>query len=357
MTNETVCDINLQRFVVIFPAYKEDAVILDSVRRFLKQDYPIDKYKIVVVSDKMQDETNHILSELPIDLFVVNFEVSLKSKAIKYALDRLCDFDKAVILDADNITDTDFLTRVNRLSVHTKAMQLHRTRKNSNTAVAVLDGIAEEINNTIYRKGHVNVGLSSAIIGSGIVFDFEWLKHNIGKCETFAEDKELEVLLAKDDIFVDYENDVYVYDEKTATKDIFLIQRMRWAHSQTVVFSLLIRAMKNGVFNITTIDKLFQWIPFPKQIRMLMAFLSALIWSFVSFPISIKWWFLLLFEILVFALAIPQKMYNSSLYLSLMKLPVLIVVSIKSYLKAFVRMYRKDMSFNSTPHQSSSADD
>ena len=58
-------------------------------------------------------------------------------------------------VDADNLTDTDFLTRVNDITQDNIALQAHRTLKNDNTPIAVWDGISEEINNTIFRKGRV----------------------------------------------------------------------------------------------------------------------------------------------------------------------------------------------------------
>jgi hypothetical protein len=50
------------------------------------------------------------------------------------------------------------------------AVQGHRTAKNTNNSWAILDAISEEINNNIFRKGHRVLGLSSAIIGSGMAF-------------------------------------------------------------------------------------------------------------------------------------------------------------------------------------------
>ena len=202
--------VKTQSIVVIFAAYKEDQVIKESVESFMKQDYPRDKFQVVVVSDHMEEATNLALGQLPITLFTPDFQESMKHKSISYALDHLEGFDRVIIMDADNITDTDFLTRINQATQTVKVLQAHRTRKNENTSVAVWDGISEEINNTIFRKGRVNVGLSSALIGSGMVFDFEWLKQHMHECKTFAEDKELEAILARDNIFVDYSDDIYV---------------------------------------------------------------------------------------------------------------------------------------------------
>jgi len=42
--------------------------------------------------------------------------------------------------------------------------------------LALLDGISEEINNNIFRKGHQTLGLSSALIGSGMALIMSFLE-------------------------------------------------------------------------------------------------------------------------------------------------------------------------------------
>ena len=54
----------LRRVVVLFPAYKEDRVILASVESFLEQDYPKELYDVIVISDQMRPETNEALQTL-----------------------------------------------------------------------------------------------------------------------------------------------------------------------------------------------------------------------------------------------------------------------------------------------------
>ena len=347
---EKVDHVKTQTFAVIFAAYKEDRVIKESVENFLKQDYPLDKFQVVVVSDHMEEATNLALAQLPITLFIPDFQDSMKHKSISYALDHLEGFDRVIIMDADNITDTDFLTRINQATQTVKVLQAHRTRKNENTSVAVWDGISEEINNTIFRKGRVNVGLSSALIGSGMVFDFEWLKQHMHECKTFAEDKELEAILARDNIFVDYCYDIYVYDEKTARQDILIRQRSRWFHAQILAFSLITKDFSLQKINLTYIDKIIQWVPFPRPVRFLLIFLMILFWSFVAFPVAIKWYCLLLIKIMTYLLAIPKRMYTRDFFASIIQLPSMMIALLRSYTASIYRVKKKDMRFNNTPH-------
>ena len=41
----------MTRFLILFPAYKEDRVIINAVEQFLLQDYPIDLYICQIVCD------------------------------------------------------------------------------------------------------------------------------------------------------------------------------------------------------------------------------------------------------------------------------------------------------------------
>lgn len=103
-----------------------------------------------------------------------------------------------------------------------QAIQAHRTAKNRNTDIAVLDGLSEEVNNSIFRRGHVRLGISSALIGSGMIFNYQWFHDNVKHLVTTGEDKELEVLLLKQRIFIEFLDEVYVYDEKTQGEKGFL---------------------------------------------------------------------------------------------------------------------------------------
>ena len=343
--------IQFQTFAVIFAAYKEDAVILESAKSFIKQDYPKDKYRVIVVSDHMLPETNKALAELPIELLTPDFDHSMKHKSVTYALEYIGDSaDKVVIMDADNMTDTDFLTRINTITQDSIVLQVHRTLKNENTSIAIWDGLSEEINNTIFRKGRVNVGISSSLIGSGMVFDLGWLKTHMRKCETFAEDKELEIFLAAQNIFVDYADNIYVYDEKTSRQEVMARQRSRWFHAQLVAFGLILKHFNKHSLNRNYMDKLFQWIPFPRILKILIPVFFMLIWSIQDIHLAYKWLALITGGALTYWLAIPRKMHTRKLYRNLSKLPFLFFILTKGYIASFIRIKNKDTSFQNTPH-------
>ena len=321
------------KFAILFPAYKEDRVIIPVVESFLQQHYPQELYKVIVISDHMQDTTNEHLAQLPITLLKANYENSSKAKALNFAMNHFGrdEFDAVVILDADNIVDTNFLLEINKVfDAGVQAIQAHRTAKNRNTDIAVLDGLSEEVNNSIFRRGHVRLGISSALIGSGMIFNYQWFHDNVKHLVTTGEDKELEVLLLKQRIFIEFLDEVYVYDEKTQGKKGFYNQRRRWLATQFAqwgrVFKDLPQAILSG--NIDYSDKLIQWMLPPRLILFGGIIVMGSIMQIIDWPLALKWWALFLIMGVTLCLAIPDKLVDDRFKKSINKLPLLFIMMV-----------------------------
>ena len=321
------------KFAILFPAYKEDRVIIPVVESFLQQHYPQELYKVIVISDHMQETTNERLAQLPITLLKANYENSSKAKALNFAMNHFGrdEFDAVVILDADNIVDTNFLLEINKVfDAGVQAIQAHRTAKNRNTDIAVLDGLSEEVNNSIFRRGHVRLGISSALIGSGMIFNYQWFHDNVKHLVTTGEDKELEVLLLKQRIFIEFLDEVYVYDEKTQGEKGFYNQRRRWLATQFAqwgrVFKDLPRAILSG--NIDYSDKLIQWVLPPRLILFGGIIVMGSIMQIIDWPLALKWWALFLIMGVTLCLAIPDKLVDDRFKKSINKLPLLFIMMV-----------------------------
>lgn len=304
------------KFLVLFPAYNEDRVIINAVEQFLQQDYPKTHYTVAVISDHMQPSTNEQLSEMPIKLLTPTFEKSSKAKAMQYAINEVKgDFDNVVILDADNVVRPDFLSQLNILCTLYDAIQCHRCAKNANNDVAVLDGASEEINNTIFRKAHNRLGLSSALIGSGMCFSYELFKKNVFQLSTAGEDREMEALLLQQEVFIKYAPDIHVFDEKVSSQDNFQRQRMRWMTAQIQSLTSNLPKIPNAIIHgkINFIDKTIQQALIPRSILIVLLLGISIIMTVISPAWSDKWW--ILFGTLAIALfiALPRQLRISSL--------------------------------------------
>ncbi|NOU59984.1 glycosyltransferase [Marinifilum caeruleilacunae] len=325
-----------RKFAVLIPGYKEDVVIVDVAKDALNQNYPQDLYDVVIIADSFKAQTIDRLKELPIKLVEVSFDVSTKSKALNKAMQTIGDnYDVALVLDADNLMEKDFIQKVNQsFDNGFMVVQGHRAAKNVNTSFAILDAISEEVNNNIFRKGHRVLGFSSALIGSGMAFDYAFFKDTMSKVNAIGGfDKELELKLLKDKKKIEYLNDAIVLDEKVQKSEVFAKQRKRWLSAQFIYFA---RYFFPGLYhlffkgNIDFFDKVYQMISPPRilllgMVGIISVFYMAVWYFFESASIlhfSIQqWMYVLLLVVLAFALSIPRKFYTGSTLRAILSLP------------------------------------
>ena len=336
------------KFLILYPAYKEDRVIINAVENFLLQDYPTTHYTVAVISDHMQPETNEYLRKLPITLLTPTFEKSSKAKAMQYAISEVQgDFDQVVVLDADNVVRPEFLSQLNILCTVYDAIQCHRCAKNADNDVAVLDGASEEINNTIFRKAHNRLGMSSALIGSGMCFSYNLFKKNVFQLSTAGEDREMEALLLQQEIFIKYAPNIHVFDEKVSNQDNFQRQRMRWmtAQIQSLLSNLpmIPRAIFHGKINY--VDKTIQQALIPRSILIvLLAGISIFMTIFMPTWCE-KWWVLFALLGLSLFIAIPRQLRFCS-FAKVLAIPGLVLRMLKNLL----HLDRKNTDFIHTQH-------
>ncbi len=339
-----------RRFAVLIPGYKEDAVIIDVAQQALKQEYPSASFEVVVIADSFQSDTLEALKKLPIRLIEVEFEKSTKSKALNAAMAEIGDeYDVALVLDADNIMNSDFLQKIN--SAFDRgfiAVQGHRMAKNMNSSMAVLDAVSEEINNSIFRQGHRVLGFSSALIGSGMAFDYAYFKNIMQEIKAVGGfDKELELRMLRSKKKIEYVSDAIVLDEKVQKTEVFANQRKRWLSAQFVYFGRfalpgLKELFRSGNFDFA--DKVYQMIQPPRILLIgVLTILTVIIaavnlfapfwmWTHLVFDFS-SWLVIWSLTFLAFLCAIPRRFYNKQTANALMSLPKGFLVMLLSLFK------------------------
>ncbi len=323
----------LRKIAVLIPGYKEDDVIIDVAKDALAQVYPRDNYDVVIIADSFQPETITRLKELPVKVIEVNFDKSTKSKALNKAMEQLTEaYDIAVVLDADNLMAADFLSKINAaFEENYMAVQGHRTAKNMDTPLALLDAISEEINNHIFRKGHRMLGLSSAIIGSGMAFRYNFFKTMMSSITAIGGfDKEIELKMLKDSHKIEYLNDAMVYDEKVQKAEVFSNQRRRWLSAQLHYFrqdffSSLKALVTKG--NVDYFDKAIQFIQPPRILLLGALTIVATLFFLVNYFLGISGLFNILWVVVValcilaFLFSIPHSFYNTATLKAMVSLP------------------------------------
>lgn len=351
-----------KKIVVLIPTYKEDAIILETAQSAISQDYPQDQFDVVIIADQLQETTMNTLSRLPLRVIKVSFEKSTKARSLKYALQQLPDnyYDIVLILDADNIMGNGCIEKVNHaFFLGKEIVQLHRTAKNRNTPTAILDAISEEINNHIFRQGHRALGLSSALIGSGMAFRYTAFKTLMMETDIEdnpGEDREIYLELLRDGKVCEYIEDGLVYDEKVQSGQVLEKQRTRWISAQLQYAKRfwIKEFAKTFSYNIHYFDYAIQTLLLPRVLLLaaclLIAFLSLLLYLIAGvnlFPGYIMW--IALFAGCFMSLGLSAYPYVSSkeIWTALGSLPA----TFFSFFRALIKSKPDQQEFIHTPKE------
>lgn len=323
-----------RRIAVLVPAYKEDGIILSTAKNLLQQTYPVAQYGVYILADSFQPETVAALRALPLTVLEVAFDKSTKTKSLNEAFKRISEpWDIALICDADNMLAPDFLERINAaFGAGARAVQGQRVAKNLDTSFAVLDACSEAVNNHIFRKGTYSLGLSSAVIGSGMAFEYDRLRRILSEISAVGGfDKILQLRVVSEGIRIHYLEDALIFDEKVDNPHAFEQQRKRWVSAQFIylrrffwpAFLQLFRGNLSyfnlAVFNNLVLPRAFLFALLP--LLTVIGFFLSMGWGMAAAGLIVLYGCALL-------LGIPKAMYNRELGIAVLRLPKAIFIMV-----------------------------
>ncbi|WKZ60986.1 MAG: glycosyltransferase family 2 protein [Cyclobacteriaceae bacterium] len=349
-----------KRIAVFVPSYKEDNVIIHTAKELLEVEYPESFFDVIIIADSLKEETLEQLRKTRAIVIPVQFEKSMKSRSLNFAFNSVNkEYDIAIIADADNILEREFLSDINNLfNQGHQIIQAQRVAKNLNTPMAVLDGLSEAINNHLFRQGANALGLSSALIGSGMAFPFNLLKKELSTIDSAVEDKALQVALVEKGHKIVYQKGTLVFDEKVDSPDAYKNQRRRWIAGQ---YDMLRKNFIKGIrllfrgnvnfFNIAVCQNIF-----PSRINSIIAlfFLSITFSLFYSEDkeVLIRWWGTTSLYFFALAIATPRHYYSLKLIKALTLMPIVIIKTIQ----AIFLSRNANKTFIHTEHKNSNID-
>lgn len=318
----------VSRIAILVPAYKEDNIILSTARNLLSLDYPDNWYDIYIIADSFQAQTLDELKKLSVNVIEVSFKNSTKTKSLNEAFKQIKNhYNIALICDADNNLSDDFLRQVNCAFANGgKAIQGRRVAKNTDTDFAVLDGFSEGINNNIFRKGANALGLSSAVIGSGMAFEFNQVKIILSEISAVSGfDKPLQLKIVQSGIKIKYLENALVFDEKIDNAGAFQNQRKRWLLSQfTYLKQYFIPGFQQlfkgnlSYFNLAVLNNI---VP-PRVLLIFILFVFSILSYFLQ-PSALFFSFsvITVAYILTLLIALPKELFNKKMIPAIMQLP------------------------------------
>jgi cellulose synthase/poly-beta-1,6-N-acetylglucosamine synthase-like glycosyltransferase len=342
---------------ILIPSFREDQIIVDTALHAKAHNYPESRFTVTVIADKLKLETIQKLKQIPVDVMEVN--LSMKSRSLHAALELpdLNNYDIVMILDADNIMAPGCLEKVNA-AFHSgiMAMQCHRTAKNKNTEVALLDAMSEEININLFRRGPALAGLSAAPNGSGMAFKTALIRDIFSSQEILenpGEDREIDMQLMQRKIKMEFLDDALIYDEKVSTARVFENQRIRWLEAQANHVKRFFDAdMKKAQKTVVFFNKFFQNLLLPRVLTLvvfcvitIMLLVQHYFYLPLMRPASLVWIAMMSLYLLALLISIPRIFYNTKTLRAMSRLPLLMY----AMMRAVLQMKKKRREFIHTP--------
>lgn len=249
-------------FAIIVCAHNEEAVVGQLVENLHILEYPKEKYDIFVVADNCTDKTAEVAREKGAVVFErFNKEEVGKGYAMGWMFDKVAEMERAydavIIFDADNLVHPHFLLEMNHhLEKGESVIQGYLNAKNpSDTWVAGTFAIAFWMVNHLWHLAKYNIGLSTALGGTGMCIRTDIIKTYGWDCNCLTEDMEFSMKLLIHGIKTTWAHDAIVYDEKPLTFMQSWNQRKRWAQGhfdcgERYIPKLFVEGIKQGSFII-----------------------------------------------------------------------------------------------------------
>ncbi len=255
-------------FAIIVCAHNEEVVVGQLVENLKILDYPKDMYEIFVVADNCTDKTAQIASAAGAHVFErFNKEEVGKGYAMGWMFDQVEQmerrFDAYIIFDADNLVHPNFLLEMNdHLEKGEPVIQGYLNAKNpTDTWVAGTFAIAFWMVNHMWHLAKYNLGLSTALGGTGMCIRTDIIRDYGWDCNCLTEDMEFSMKLLIHGVHTTWAHDAIVYDEKPLGFMQSWRQRQRWAQGHfdcgsRYIPKLFVEGIKQG--NLKILDGIIQ---------------------------------------------------------------------------------------------------
>lgn len=232
-------------FAAIITAHKDVLLVPALIDSLLKQHYR--NFIIYIVADDCDPTVLNYSSE---QVIVLRPEKPLNAKirSIDYAVRHFKrQHDALVILDSDNLVHPNFLEVVNLyFQKGFRAVQTNLQPKNTDSVFARIDSMGDTFYNFIEREIRMEIGLSSAIWGSGIVIETSLYKKINYQDLLGGFDKMIQAYIVQRVPQLAYAREAIVYDEKISSGSSLEQQRTRWLHAYFKYLGLGWETLKLG---------------------------------------------------------------------------------------------------------------
>ena len=221
------------KFKILVACRNEEQVIASLIESIKVQNYPKDMYELCIIPNNCTDNTFTTALNLGARIIDCTGKCSCKGDALRYAFNVLEseEFDAYVIFDADNVVDSNFLTRMNdAIEEGYSVAQGYRDSKNpKDNWISGSYSIYYWMQNFFFNKARMNVKASASINGTGFMVKKEVIQKYGFDTVTLTEDVEFTAQCAINNIRIAFVEDAVTYDEQPVFWSDSWKQRKRWS--------------------------------------------------------------------------------------------------------------------------------
>lgn len=247
------------RFAVLVPARNEAGVVGHLVGSLMRQDYPREKFDVIVIPNGCTDDTEGAAREAGAKVLPCTVKTHSKGDVLRFAFDKLGqEYDAYCILDADNLAAPGFLRAANdAVCAGWEIVQGYRDSKNpSDSWVAGDTSLFFWLMNRFYNRARSALGMSAALNGTGIILTRSLVERLGWNVRSLTEDLEFTGICAANGVKIGYLENAVVYDEQPVGLKDSMVQRRRWFSGTIQCLKLLFKPLVKR-HSLHCIDMLF----------------------------------------------------------------------------------------------------
>ncbi|MCL2347760.1 MAG: glycosyltransferase family 2 protein [Planctomycetaceae bacterium] len=293
-----------QFIAILIPAHNESVGLRPVLECCHALDYPKELYSVTVIADNCHDDTARIAQECGVTcLERFDNEKRGKGEALEWALPQILENnpDAVMILDADCYLDSQSLKACDFELIRGKhVIQLPYLVSNSDVSFrSYCQSLARTMENLLFYWPKSKLGLSSFLIGSGMILHREILERFPWRSGGLNEDFEYCFNLIKNEIKPAFVGDAGLVSPFPVEADQFATQRARWIFGGLqAIWNSIGQLLRQGIFkhNFIALDAAVSMFYISRPIVFCQVALSGLL-ALVSFLLFPSFWSNLLLAI------------------------------------------------------------
>jgi cellulose synthase/poly-beta-1,6-N-acetylglucosamine synthase-like glycosyltransferase len=219
--------------VVLVPAHDEERTIGECVEALLAQNYPADRFEVVVIADNCTDETAAVARKAGATVLARDEPAARgKGRALRWAFDQLLAEDDPpdaiAIVDADSRADPELLAALVARLESSPAVQGESLLWTEGSPEQSLRAAAFLLVNRARPTGRAVVGLPANLAGNGMLFSRSVLAEHPWSAFSSTEDVEYGIRLRLSGIDPVFARGAIVWSPPAPHRQAAEEQQLRW---------------------------------------------------------------------------------------------------------------------------------